>query len=51
VTYKCYRSDKKCPTTVSSTVKGLMITLSDWQNLYFKEHITIVGLNGITLQI
>jgi len=22
-----------------------------WQNLYIKEHITVVGLSGITLQI
>jgi hypothetical protein len=38
-------------TTVSPTVKGLAITPTDWQNLYFKEDITIVGLSGITLQI
>jgi hypothetical protein len=36
---------------MSPTVKGLTITPTDWQNLYFKEHITIVGLSGITLQI
>ena len=24
---------------------------TDWQNIYCKEHITIVGLSGITLQI
>jgi hypothetical protein len=35
---------------VSPTVKGLTITPTGWQNLYFKEHITIVGLSGITLQ-
>jgi hypothetical protein len=31
--------------------QGLTITQTDWQNLYFKERITIVGLSGITLQI
>jgi hypothetical protein len=49
--YKCYRSDKKCAPTVSPTAKGLTITPTDWQNIYFKEQITIVGLSGITLQI
>jgi hypothetical protein len=38
-------------TTVSPTVKGLTITPTDWQNLYFEEHITTAGLSGITLQI
>jgi hypothetical protein len=36
---------------VSPTVKALKITPTDWQNLYFKEQITIVGLSGITQQI
>jgi hypothetical protein len=36
---------------VSPTVKGLTITPTDWQNLYFKLHITIIGLSSITLQI
>jgi hypothetical protein len=36
---------------VSLTVKGLTVTPTDWQNPYFKEQITIVGLSGITLQI
>jgi hypothetical protein len=36
---------------VSPAVKGLTIAPTDWQNLYFKEHITTVGLSGITLQI
>jgi hypothetical protein len=38
-------------TTVSPTVTGLTITAKDWQNLYFKELLTILGLSGITLQI
>jgi hypothetical protein len=38
-------------TTVSPTVKGLTIAPTDRQNIYFKEHITILGLSGITLQI
>jgi hypothetical protein len=48
---KCYRSDTKCVTTVSPSVKVLKITPTNWQNLYFEEHITTVGLSGITLQI
>jgi hypothetical protein len=36
---------------VSPTEEGLMITPTSWQNLYFKEQISIVGLSGITLQI
>jgi hypothetical protein len=36
---------------VSSTVKDLTITLTDWQNLYFKEQTKTVGLSGITLPI
>jgi hypothetical protein len=36
---------------VSPTGKGLTINPAEWQNLYFKEHITAVGLSGITLQI
>jgi hypothetical protein len=36
---------------VSPTDKGLPITPTAWQNLYFKEQITILGLSGITLQI
>ena len=43
--------DKKCETTVSPTAKGLTITPTTWQNLYFKEQITIVGLNRIIPQI
>jgi hypothetical protein len=35
---------------VSPTEEDL-ITPTAWQNLYFKEQITIVGLSGITLQI
>jgi len=31
--------------------KGLTITPTAWQNLYFKDQITTVGLSGITLQI
>jgi len=46
-----FRSDKKCATTVSPAVRGLTITPTDWRNLYFKEHITIVDLSGITVQI
>jgi hypothetical protein len=38
-------------TTVSPTVQYLTIAPTDCQNLYFKEHITIVRLRGITLQI
>jgi hypothetical protein len=34
---------------VSPTEEGLTITPTAWQNLYFKEQITI--LSGITLQI
>jgi hypothetical protein len=36
---------------VSPTTKGLTITPTDGQNLYFKEQITTVGLSGVTLQI
>jgi hypothetical protein len=36
---------------VSPTDKGLTITSTDWQKLYFKEQISVVGLSGITLQI
>jgi hypothetical protein len=36
---------------VSPTDKDLTITQTDWQNLYFKKQITIVGLSGIALQI
>ena len=43
--------DKKCETTVSPTGKGSTITQTAWQNLYFKNYITILGLSGITLQI
>jgi hypothetical protein len=35
----------------SVTAKGLTVNQTDWQNLYFKQLITIVGLSGITLQI
>ena len=49
--YKCCRLDKKCETTASPIDKGLTITPRARRNLYFKEHITIVGLSGITLQI
>jgi hypothetical protein len=45
------RLDKKCGTTVSPIDKGLTITRTAWQNLYFKEQTSIVGLSGITLQI
>ena len=38
-------------TTVSPAGKGLTIILTAWQNLYFKDQITIVDLSGITLQI
>jgi len=34
-----------------TTDKSLTITPTAWQNLYFKDQITIVGLSGITLQI
>jgi hypothetical protein len=36
---------------VSPTDKGLTIIQTAWQNLYFKEQITVVGFSGITLQI
>jgi hypothetical protein len=36
---------------VLPTEEGLTITPKAWQNLYFKEQITIVDLRGITLQI
>jgi hypothetical protein len=36
---------------VSPAEEDLTITPTAWQNLYFKEQITIVGLSGITLQI
>jgi len=36
---------------VSPTGKRLMITPTAWQNLYFKNQITNVGLSGIALQI
>jgi hypothetical protein len=36
---------------VSPTEEDLTITPAAWQNLYFKEKITIIGLSGITLQI
>jgi len=42
---------QKCETTVSPTDKGLTIIVIVWQNLYFKEQITIVGLSGIILHI
>jgi hypothetical protein len=48
---KFYRLDKKYETTMSPTDKGLIIIPTAWQNLYFKEQISIVGLRGITLQI
>jgi hypothetical protein len=47
---QCYRSDKKCEITVSPTEEGLTITPTAWQNLYFKEQITIVGLSDINVQ-
>jgi len=46
-----YRLDKKCDTVVSPTDKGLTITPTAWQNLYFKAHTAIVGLSGISPQI
>jgi hypothetical protein len=36
---------------VSPAEEDLTITPTAWQNLYFKEQITTVGLSGITLQI
>jgi hypothetical protein len=36
---------------VSSTDKGFTITPTAWQNLFFKEQISILGLSGITLPI
>jgi len=48
---KCYRLGNKRVTTESPTDKGLTITPTGWQNFYFKDQITIVGLNGIALQI
>jgi len=48
---KCYRFDKKCETTVSPTGKARQITPTAWQNPYFKEQITVIGLSGITPQI
>jgi len=35
---------------VSPTGKGLTIAPTAWQNLYFEDQITIVGLSCITLQ-
>jgi hypothetical protein len=49
--HACRRFDKKCVTSVSPTGKGLTITPTAWQNLYFKDQITTVGLSGINLQI
>jgi len=50
-----YRQKLQChlqtETTVSPTDKGLKIIPTAWQNLSFKEQITIVGLSGITPQI
>ena len=48
---KCYRFDNKCETTVSPTDEDSTIIPTAWQNPYFKEQITIVGLNGIIPQI
>jgi len=42
----CCRLDKKCVTTVSPTGKGLTIIPTTWQNLCFKDQITIVCLSG-----
>jgi hypothetical protein len=39
--FKVHRSDKKCAATVPPTVKSLRIAPTDWQNLYFKEHIKL----------
>jgi hypothetical protein len=36
---------------VSPTEKDLTITPTAWQNFYFEEQISIVGLSGVTLQI
>jgi hypothetical protein len=36
---------------VSPTDKGPTITPTAWQNPYFKEQITVVGLSGIIPQI
>ena len=38
-------------TTMSPTGKGLTIIPTTWQNHYFKDQITILGLSGIILQI
>ena len=50
-----YRQKLQChlptETTVSPTDKGSTITTTAWQNPYFKEHITVVGLSGIIPQI
>jgi len=35
---------------MSPTGKGLTIIPTAWQNLYFKDQITILSLNGITLE-
>jgi hypothetical protein len=37
--------------SVRPTVKGLTITPTAWQNLYFNDQITVVGLSGIIPQI
>jgi hypothetical protein len=44
---KCYRLDKKRETTD----KGLTITPTAWQNLYFKAQSSVAGLSAITLHI
>jgi hypothetical protein len=36
---------------VSPTEEDLTVTQTAWQNLYFKENITLVGLSGMALQI
>jgi hypothetical protein len=51
VTYNCYRSNKKCETTVSPTDTGLKIIPTASQNLYFTKHTAIISLSRITLQI
>ena len=48
---QCYRFDKKCETAVSPADKSSTITPTAWQNPYFKEQITVVGLSGIIPQI
>jgi len=47
----CRQFDRKCVPTFSPTGKRLTITSTAWQNLFFKDHITNVGLSGITLQV